>query len=130
MSFKTLLEDAGEKIAADFKKAEPILVDATQDAQKAEPIVALSFPAIAPLFDTTVSMVLSAEALGTSAAASADTGTQKLSAVVAALEPIAVAYLKGQGVTAPTTAQITTWVNAIVSALNAFTVGSSTPASS
>ena len=122
--FVTLLEDAGKKVESFFSKVLPVAVDAAKDA---EPIIDLAFPGIAILFNSTVSEVANAEATGQAASASGGNGAQKLASVLSAIEPLAVAYLQANGVTA-NTAQITAWVNAIVAALNALPAASTTPA--
>lgn len=112
--FLSILDHAGTAIKDFFGKELPVAVTIAQDA---EPFVDLAFPGIAVLFNSTVTMVANAEALGKSAASGAQTGPQKLAAVTAALEPVAIAYLKAQGITVDS-ATITAWVNAVVALLN------------
>ena len=92
-----------------------IFTDATHLAVAVEPIVDVAFPGIGTLYNATVQAVATAE---TAAGAATGSGPKKLAAVTAAIEPIAVAYLEGQGITA-SAAQIQAWTNAVVATLNA-----------
>lgn len=111
----TYLDAAGVKILGFFKTVLPVAVTAAKDA---EPLVDMAFPGIGVLFNATVAAVGNAEAAGAAAATTGGNGAQKLASVLASIEPLAVAYLQQQGITA-NTAQLTAWVNAIVAALNA-----------
>lgn len=96
-----------------------IFADVTHIAVAAEPIVTVAFPGIAPLYDATVQAVATAEAAGQAAANGASgNGAAKLAAVTAAIEPIGIAYLKQNNITA-TTENMTAWINAVVATLNA-----------
>ncbi len=92
-----------------------VFTDATRVAAAVEPVVDIAYPGIATLYNATVQAVATAE---TAAGAAAGSGAKKLAAVTAAIEPIAVAYLKDQGIVA-STAQIEAWTNAVVATLNA-----------
>ena len=94
-------------------------------AQDAAPFVGLFLPAWGSLLTATSSAVLTAEAAGTTAVANApasDTSAQKLAIVLAAIKPQALAFAKTVGASDPTDAQIETYVNGIVAALNAFQI--------
>lgn len=93
-----------------------VFTGATEVAQVAEPIVDIAFPSVANLYNFTVQQASLAEA---AAEGSHSTGPQKLAAVVAAVTPYATQALKADGVPAPTDAQITAYVNAVVASLNA-----------
>lgn len=96
-----------------------IFADVARVAVAAEPVVDVAFPGIAPLYNATVQAVATAEAAGTAAAgAQKGNGPAKLAAVTAAIEPIALAYLKQNNITA-NSAQIAAWINAVVATLNA-----------
>ena len=96
-----------------------IFADVEHVAVAAEPIVNIAFPSIAPLYDATVQMVATAQAAGAAAASGATSNNAaKLAAVTAAIEPIALAYLKQNGIVADST-HITAWVNAVVATMNA-----------
>ncbi len=95
-----------------------IFADATRVAVAIEPVVDIAFPAIATLYNATVQAVATAETAATVAGAQTGSGAQKLAAVTAAIEPLAVAYPQGQGIRA-NTAQIEAWTNAVVATLNA-----------
>lgn len=115
----TFLENAGSKILSFFKKDVNVVIkDGVAVAKDVEPLVDLSLPGISVLFNATVSAISNAEAVGQAASSAGGNGAQKLAAVLASIEPLALAYLQEQGITA-NTAQITAWVNAIVAALNA-----------
>jgi hypothetical protein len=97
----------------------------------AAPFLALFAPAWASLVNATSTAVLTAQAAGTSALASApagDTNAQKLAIVIAAIKPQALAFATTIGASDPTDAQIETYVNGIVAALGAFQVPAATPA--
>jgi hypothetical protein len=93
-----------------------IFTDATKAAQSAEPIVDVAFPSVANLYNFTVQQASLAE---TAAEGASGSGAQKLAAVVAAVTPYATSALQADGVPAPTSAQITAYVNAVVASLNA-----------
>lgn len=93
-----------------------LFVDATKIAKAAEPIVDIAFPSVANLYNFTVQQASLAE---TAAAGVSGAGEQKLAAVIAAVTPYATSALKADGVPAPTSAQITAYVNAVVASLNA-----------
>jgi hypothetical protein len=116
--FVTLLDDAGNKIKAIFAKAQPIIAGAVVIAKDVEPIVDLAFPGIGALFTSTVAAVGVAQATGAAAAAGAATGAAKLASVLAAIEPIATAYLAQNNIKV-NSAQLTGWTNGIVAALQA-----------
>jgi hypothetical protein len=110
--------------------AKVVLQDATVVATAAEPVIDIAFPAIAGLYNTTLQMVTQAQAAASAAAAGADTGTQKMTAVVSALSPIAIPYLKSIGVAQPTVTQIQAYVQSVVDGLKVFaaeTAPASTP---
>lgn len=95
-----------------------VFADAAHVAVAIEPVVDVAFPGIATLYNATVQAVATAETAATAAGAQTGSGAQKLAAVTAAIEPIAMAYLKGQGIQA-NSAQIAAWTNAVVATLNA-----------
>lgn len=110
-SFTSVLQHIGGL----FKEVFHVGVEA---AQAAEPVIDVAVPGIAALYNSTVAIVAGAEMTATAAGAQNGTGTQKLAAVVSALEPIAVEYFKSIGITADQSV-ITNWVNAVVASLNA-----------
>ncbi|MEO6828525.1 MAG: hypothetical protein ABI164_01850, partial [Acidobacteriaceae bacterium] len=95
-----------------------VFADATHVAVAVEPVVDIVFPGIGTLYNATVQAVATAETAAVAAGAGTGSGRQKLAAVMAAIEPIAVAYLRGQGITA-NASQIEAWTNAVVATLNA-----------
>lgn len=103
-----------------------VFADATHVATAIEPVVDVAFPGISTLYNATVQAVATAETAATAAGAAKGNGTQKLAAVTAAIEPIAIAYLKGQGIQA-NSLQIQAWTNAVVATLNALPAPNETP---
>ncbi|MFZ0662317.1 MAG: hypothetical protein WAM66_06455 [Acidobacteriaceae bacterium] len=93
-----------------------VFSDATKVAEVAEPVVDIAFPTVASLYNFTVQQAALAE---TAAEGAQGAGAQKLAAVVAAVTPYATASLQQAGIPAPTTTQITAYVNAVVASLNA-----------
>ncbi len=104
-----------------------VFADVTHIATAIEPVVDVAFPGISTLYNATVQAVATAETAALAAGAAKGSGTQKLAAVTAAIEPIAIAYLNGQGIKANAT-QIQAWTNAVVATLNALPAPSSAPA--
>jgi hypothetical protein len=111
--FVTVLDKIGSAFEKFFDKAIPI-------AEAAEPIVDVAFPFIGPLYNTTVALVKAAEGAAAAAGKQTGTGPQKLALVLTALQPYATQMLQADGVAAPTTAQITNYINSVVAGLNAF----------
>jgi hypothetical protein len=111
--FVTVLDKIGSAFEKFFEKAIPI-------AEAAEPIVDVAFPFIGPLYNTTVALVKAAEGAAAAAGKQTGTGPQKLALVLTALQPYATQMLQADGVAAPTTAQITNYINSVVAGLNAF----------
>ncbi|HTW46200.1 MAG TPA: hypothetical protein VMD58_11685 [Acidobacteriaceae bacterium] len=103
-----------------------LFVDAAKVAKVAEPVVDLAFPSVANLYNFTVQQASLAE---TAAAGVSGAGEQKLAAVVAAVTPYATSALQADGVPAPTNAQITAYVNAVVASLNALPAPATTSSS-
>lgn len=129
----TLLQHVGTAILGFFKKAGTVVNDVVKEgdslALAGEPIVDLAFPSIAPLYNMVAAAVGQAEATGQAALSSATGGgTQKLATVIAALEPVFVAYYQKEFGVTPTLAQIEAYVNAIVASLNALPAPAATVA--
>jgi hypothetical protein len=114
---ETFLQKIGKWFATKFA---PVAKDVLEVAQAAEPVVDALLPGWGALYQSTVQMVVNAEATAAAAGAQNGTGVQKLASVTAALQPIATAYLKSIGVSEPTTAQIQTYINSVVASLNSF----------
>ena len=103
---------------------------ATTVAKDAEPFINIVFPGIAPLYNTTVSAIVTAEATATAAGLQSGTGAQKLAMVVASIQGSFNSYWASLGhATSPTQQQIESYVNAVVASLNAIPSPASTPAS-
>jgi hypothetical protein len=111
-SFKSILGDVGHGLAKFFDVATTVAADA-------EPFVDIIFPGVAPLYNSTVSAVVAAEAAATAAGKQNGTGPQKLAMVVAAIEGQFNAYAKANNLTTPTVTTVETYVNAVVASLNA-----------
>lgn len=110
-AFVSFLEKAGKDILAIFKGAEAIATDVA-------PIIDVAFPAIAGIYNMTVSAVGNAEALGEVAATQGSTNAQKLANVLSAITPTATQTLAGFGINVDKT-HLTAYVNAVVASLNA-----------
>ncbi len=120
--FVTLLNKVGAVFQVVFK-------DATKVAVAAEPIIAVAFPAISGLFNMTVSLATGAEAAAVAAGAQGNTGAAKSALIISALETYITQEATALGIKAPTTAQVQTWINAVVAALNAFEASPNVPVS-
>lgn len=120
---KSFLDKLGEWFKDKFDPtAAKVLQVGTVAAEIAAPVIDVAVPGIAGLYNTTLQLAIQAQAVGQQAAASASTGPAKLSAVVSALTPIAIPYLKSLGVSNPTQAQIEAYVNSVVAGLKVFEV--------
>ena len=124
--FLSILDHAGAVIKNFFTKELPVLVGV---ATAAEPIIAVALPSVSVLFDSTVAMVANAQATGLAASQNGATGPQKLASVVEALNPIATAYAKQNGITLETP-NIEALVNACVAFLKAIPAPAGSPAAS
>lgn len=101
-----------------------VFADVTHVATALEPVVDTAFPGIGSLYNATVQAVATAETAATAAGSVTGSGTNKLAAVTAAIEPIAIAYLQQQGIEA-NGSHIKDWTNAVVATLNALPAPSS-----
>lgn len=109
----TILSDVGTALKKFFGVALTV-------AQAAEPVIDIAFPGIATLYNLTVAEVVKAEAAAVAAGAQTGTGTQKLTLVVAAIEPVFAQYAATTGIpSAQQATAIQSWVNAVVASLNA-----------
>jgi hypothetical protein len=126
MSFLTVLEKAGEDIVDFFKKAEPIVSDVQAVAA---PFETLINPALPGLINLGISAITNAQALAATAGTTDQTGAVKLAAVISSLATSAGPTLSALGVNPATvtSAQWTTFVNALVAATNAFEVTQTVP---
>lgn len=111
-SFTSILSDIGNGLKKFFTGAVHV-------AEAAEPLIAVFFPGISPLFNSVVTEVGKAEALAAAAGAQQGTGTQKLSLVLSSVEDSFNRYAAANGLVAPNAAQIEAAVNAAVAFLNA-----------
>ena len=123
-TFINLLDHAGTVIRNFFTKESPVILGI---ATAAEPIIALALPSVSALFDSTVAMVANAQATGLAAAQNGATGEQKLASVAEALNPIATAYAKQNGITLES-ANVEALVNAAVAFLKAIPAPNGSPA--
>lgn len=111
-SFKSILSDIGNALKKFFSEADKI-------AAVAEPIVDTAFPGISGLYNATVTEVGNAETAAIAAGAQSGSGAQKLAVVVGAITPTFTQYAQANGLSTPSTAVITNYVNAVVASLNA-----------
>jgi hypothetical protein len=122
-SFTSILSDIGNGLKKFFGKALPI-------AEAAEPIINVAFPGVSTLYDTVVTEVANAETAAIAAGAQNGTGAQKLAAVLASpgVQSAFAAIEAAGGISAPTTAQQTAYINAVVASLNALPTATTAPA--
>lgn len=108
-----------------FKKAgvdlEKLLVPAVDVAQIAEPEVDFLFPEVATLYNGSVNEAVKLLAAGSAAAAQGGSGTVQLENVAAVVEPQLTAYLKSQGLPAPTAAQVNAFTADLLKSLQTLT---------
>lgn len=122
MTLITWLDKIGTDIKDDFVKSEPVAEAVVEDAGKlATPFIAAYAPSLLPLVQSTLSAIASAQAAGLQAAAGQSTDQAKLAAVLGAVTPIGTQLLASEGITA-TSAQFSTFISALVTAVNAFEV--------
>jgi len=107
MSFKSFLQQVGE----DFQKALPWL-------QKAGAFASVFDPSLGTLFSTTVNIVATVEQKYAALGKQSGTGTAKLADALAIGEPVIAQGLKLAGKSS-TTADVTNYINSIVTVLNA-----------
>lgn len=119
MSFVTVLDKVGADIEKFLKLAVPV-------AKAIEPGIAIAFPAIAPLYNITVSLVSMAEGAAEAAGATGS-GTQKMALVVAAIAPYATQEAQALGISTPTQAQIEAYAQSVVDGLKALGSLTGTP---
>jgi hypothetical protein len=83
-------------------------------AAVAEPIVALAFPEVIPLYQSTLGLAAGAEALAPTVTG---TGPQKLSQLLSTLLPQAQAWAQANNINWPTD-EIQKWASAVVDTVN------------
>jgi hypothetical protein len=110
-SFTSILSNIGNGLKKFFGVAVTV-------AQAAEPIVAVAFPGLSGLFNTTVNEIAKVEGLAIAAGSQTGTGAQKLALVIQAIETEYNTFAAKNGVTY-NPANVEAWVNAIVASLNA-----------
>lgn len=119
MSFKSFLQKVGE----DFKKLFESPV--TQTIEKlAAGVGTVMFPALGPLFNSTVNAVILAEQKAAALGKQNGSGPQKLADVLQIMEPVISQALQDAGKQHDTEA-VKTYINGVVSILN--TLPSSQP---
>jgi hypothetical protein len=92
-------------------------------ATEAEPIIAVAFPEVMPLYQSTLGLATGAEAMAPTATG---TGAQKLSQLVTALLPQAQAWAAKNNITWPE-ADIQKWASAVVDTVNLIPAPAATP---
>jgi hypothetical protein len=111
-----------QKLGDDLLKVLGIGVDV---AEGAEPVIDLAVPAIAAIYNSTVSLVKNLMATATAAKIPGGISAAQVSALAVALEPIVIPYLTSVGVSNPTTAQIEAYINSVIQGLSVFEVANS-----
>ena len=112
----TLLQHLGSTL----KKALHIGIEA---ATVAEPIIALAFPEIIPLYQSTLGLATGAEALAPNVTG---TGPQKLSQLVASLIPQVQTWAQKNNINWPAE-EIQKWASAVVDTVNLIPAPASAP---
>jgi len=104
-----------EAVGRDFKKGLTVALPFIETAGEAA--VATFVPALGPLFNQTVSAVVTAEQSAAALGTQSGTGTQKAAAVVGLVGPLIVQALKDAGKSA-TAADVQKYIDSIVAILN------------
>lgn len=112
MSFKSFLKKVGE----DFKKGLDFLLPWAAGAGEAA--VALFAPGLGPLFNQTVSAVVTAEQAAAAVGKQEGSGAQKLASVVTLMGPLIKQVLADAG-KPNDDAAVQSYINAVVTVLNA-----------
>lgn len=110
--FESFLVTAGK----DFEKGLTVILPWAEGA--GEVAVAAFAPSLGPLFNSTVSAVVTAEQSAAAVSKQTGSGASKLSAVVGLMGPLIAQGLKDAG-KASDTAAVESYVNAVVAVLNA-----------
>jgi|HubBroStandDraft_1064217.scaffolds.fasta_scaffold1164999_2 hypothetical protein len=105
-----------EKVGADFKKGLNFLLPVAEGA--GEVAVSLFAPALGPLFNQTVTAVVTAEQSAAAIERQSGTGAQKSAAVVQMMGPLIAQALKDAGKESDTAA-VQNYINSVVTILNA-----------
>ena len=121
MSFTSVLGKVGTIFKDFFTIALPV-------AKAAEPYIDVAFPGMATLYNLTVTLVTNAEGAAAAAGAQSGSGAQKLALVLASLQPYVVQQQQALGISNPTIAQTTAYINAVVAAWNAYQAVTAVPA--
>jgi hypothetical protein len=114
------LESVGAAVKKDVQIAVgKVLPIATEVAQEAEPLVDLALPTVGPIYNATVTAVISTEKAYAALGTQNMTGAQKLQAVLSQVSGTLLPQLEKAGLTgdAANTA-MTNYVNAMVAMLN------------
>jgi len=124
----TFLSSIGTRIESFFRKAAPVVLKADQVAGELEPFVDTMFPGVASLYNTVVAEVGAAETASIAAASQANTGPQKLAAVLAStsVQKAFTSLETTAGVPPHTLAQQAQFVSAVVATLNSLNAPSTT----
>lgn len=112
MSFKSWLQHVGEE----FKKGLDFILPWAETAGKVA--VSIFAPALGPLFNQTVSAIVTAEQAAAAIGKQSGSGAQKLSSVVTLMGPLIAQALKDAG-KANDDQAVQNYINAIVTILNA-----------
>jgi hypothetical protein len=111
MSVKTFLEAAGK----DFMKGLDVILPYAETTGEAA--VAVFAPSLGPLFNQTVTAIVTAEQNAAAAGTQAKTGEAKLKAVISIAGSLIEQGLKDAGKSA-TAADVTNYINSVVGVLN------------
>ncbi len=103
-----------KKVGVDLEK---VIGAGAKVAAVAEPVVDILFPAVATLYNGAVNEAVKLLTAGQSAASQGGSTPVELENVIAAIEPSLVAYLQGEGLSAPTAAQLSSFTQSILASL-------------
>lgn len=103
-----------KKVGVDLEKVAGVGAEA---AEVAEPVVDVLFPEVATLFNSAVNEALKLLTAAQTAAAAGSGTTAQLANVAAAVEPALITYLQGQGLPAPTAAQVNAYTQSLLQSL-------------
>ena len=106
-----------DKIGVDFKKGLKVALPLVEDGAV---VLSIADPALGPLVQTGIAVIAQTEQKFAAMGQQSGTGAQKLEESSSILAPIALSLMQATGSKAATTANVTTFVNALVAALNAF----------
>ena len=108
------LESTLENIGKGFVK---ILSEVDKVGVIAEPFVDLAFPSLAAIYNAAANGAATARSAGEAAIKATNTPEQNLAAAAIAVEPVLVQFAASAGLSAPTTATILAYAQALLASM-------------